>query len=103
MEFKLQDSEKNTSFFDPYMSPGIKLKIQKPYCTSERHTLSYPRVSFAYYFMKFRWSFSGKPYTIEKVIFPPHMTQGSKMKIPNPYCTSTRHAQSYPRVSIVYF
>ena len=24
------------------------------------------------------------------------------MKIPNPYCTSARHAQSYPRISSVY-
>ena len=31
------------------------------------------------------------------------MTPAGKMKIPNPYCTSTRHAQSYPRVPIVYF
>ena len=25
------------------------------------------------------------------------------MEIPNPNCSSTRHAQSYPRVSVVYF
>ena len=35
--------------------------------------------------------------------FHPHMTPGGKIKIPNPYCTSTRHDQSYPRVSIVCF
>ena len=35
-------------------------------------------------------------------LFDPHMTPGGKMKIPNPYCTSARDAQSYPSVSIVY-
>ena len=35
-------------------------------------------------------------------LFDPHMTPGGKMKIPNPYCTSARHAYSYPRVPIVY-
>ena len=35
----------------------------------------------------------------------PHMTQWGKMKIPNPYCTtstvSASHVPSYPRISIV--
>ena len=30
------------------------------------------------------------------------MTPGGKMKIPNPYCTSAKDAQSYSSVSIVY-
>ena len=73
MEFKgvqVTRFGKETSFFDPYMTPGMKIKIQKPYCTSTRHILSYPRVSFVYY-LKFRWSSSDKPYTSENVIFPP--------------------------------
>ena len=35
---------KETSFFDPYMTPVMKIKIQKPYFTSTRYTKSYPRV-----------------------------------------------------------
>ena len=69
MEFKLHDWERNV-IFRLYMTQGMKIKIQKPYCTSTRHTLSYPRVSFVYY-LKFRWSLSDKPYTTENVIFPP--------------------------------
>ena len=70
MEFKLQDSDKKCDFFDPYMTPGMKIGIQRPYCTSTRHTLSCPRVSFVYYF-KFRWNSSDKPYTTKNVISPP--------------------------------
>ena len=91
---------KETSFFNLTWLKGWK-KIQKPYCTSTRHTLSYPKVSFVYYL--FRWSSIDKPYTTENVIFHLHMTPGGKMKIPNPYFTSIRHAQSYLRVSIISF
>ena len=30
-----------TSFFNPYLTPGIKITIQKPYCISTRYTQSY--------------------------------------------------------------
>ena len=40
---------KETSFFDPYMTPGMKIKIQKPYSKSTWQTLSFHRVSFVYY------------------------------------------------------
>ena len=79
----------------------MKIIIQKPYCTSTGHFLSYPRVSFVC-ILKCRWSSSNKPYMTEKVIFDPHMIPRGKMKIPKPYCTSTRHSQSYPSVSFVY-
>ena len=82
----------------------MKIKIQKPYSTSKRYNQSYPIVSFVYY-LKCRWSTSDKPYTTKKSMFDPHMTQGGKMKIPNPYCTtstvSANHVPSYPRISIV--
>ena len=45
--------------------PGMKIKIQIPYCTSTRHTQSYPRVSFVY-FSKCRWSLSYKACMTEK-------------------------------------
>ena len=35
-------------------------------------------------------------------LFDPHMTLWGKMKIPNHYCISARHAKSYSWVSIVY-
>ena len=36
------------------------------------------------------------------LFFDPDLTPRDKMKIPEPYCTSsTRHTQSYPRVSFV--
>ena len=38
----------------------------------------------------------------ERRFFHPHLTPRDKMKITKPYCTSTRHSQSYPRVSFVY-
>ena len=79
----------------------MKIEIQKPYCTSTRHTQSYPRVSFDY-FMKCRWISSDKPFMTKQSFIDPHMTPGDKMKIPNPYCKSARHVQSYPRVSFVY-
>ena len=63
MEFKLQ-----TSFFDPYLTPGIK--TFKNNCISTRYTQSYPIVSFVYY-LKCRWSSSYKPYKTENGIVRP--------------------------------
>ena len=39
------------------MTPGIEIKIPTLYCTSTRHTKSYPRVSFVYSlkYMEFKW------------------------------------------------
>ena len=48
----------------------MKIKFQKPYCTSTRHTQSYPRVSIDYY-MKCRWSSSDKPFKTEIWIYRP--------------------------------
>ena len=38
----------------------------------------------------------------ETLFFEPHLTPRDKMKVPKPYCTSTRHSKSYPRVAFVY-
>ena len=35
----------------------------------------------------------------EKTFFDPHLTPRNKMKIPKPYCASTGHGQSSPRIS----
>ena len=77
---------KETSFFD--------------YCTSTRHTLWYPRVSFFTI-----WNLD----VVQVTIF----TENTKSrfstliwplgKIPKPYCTSTGHGQSSPRISLVFF
>ena len=91
-----------TSFFDPHMIPGGKMKIPKPYCTSAWYPKSYPRVSIVYSW-KCWWSSSDNHYRKnETSFFNPHLTPRDKMKIPKPFCTSTRHFQSYPRVSFVY-
>ena len=101
MEFKLQDLEKKRQC-DPYKTPGMKYKIQKPYCTSTRHTLLYPRVSIVYYF-KFRWSSSDKPYPTKNVIFHPQMTPGDKMKFQILTAYLQDMHQSYLKVSLIYF
>ena len=62
--FKLQVSEKKHHFSTLFLIPGMKIKFQKPHCTSTRHTQSYPRVSIDYY-MKCRWSSSDKPFKTE--------------------------------------
>ena len=70
---------KETSIFDPYLTPGMKIKTQKPYCISTRHTQSYHRVSFFYY-LKFRWSLSeGLIWQKTSLwLFEPHMNPGGK-------------------------
>ena len=91
-----------TSFFDPHMIPGGKMKIPKPYCTSARYAKSYPGVSIVYSW-KCWWSSIDNLYRKnEMLFFNPHLTPRDKMKIPKPFCTSSRHFQSYPRVSFVY-
>ena len=81
------------------MTPGGKMKIPNPYCTSTRHDQSYPRVSIVC-FRKCRCSSSDKLYRKkEKLFFDPHLTPRDKMKIPKPYCASTGHGQSSPRIS----
>ena len=35
----------------------------------------------------------------EKSFLDPHLTPRDKMKIPKPYCTSTGHGKSSPRIS----
>ena len=35
----------------------------------------------------------------EKSFFDPHLTPRDKMKIPKPYCASTGHGKSSPRIS----
>ena len=68
--------------FDPYLTPRVKLKIPKPYCTSTRHFQSYPRVSFVYS-LNCRQSSSDN-----REFFGPELTPGAKMKILKPYCAS---------------
>ena len=38
-------------------------------------------------------------FTEKKSFLNPHLTPQDKMKIPKPYCASTRHGQSSPRIS----
>lgn len=84
------------------MTPEDKIKILNPSCTSARHASSYLGVSIVY-FLKCRCSLSVKLYRKkEKLFSDPHMTPRDNVKIPKPYCTSTGHIQSYPRVSFVY-
>ena len=99
MEIKLHLLIK-TSFLDSYLTIDIKIKIQKRYCTSTRHTQSYPRVSLVYY-LKCKWSWSDKPYMTENVIVRPSFDPW-RQNIQNPYCTSAGHAKSYHRVSFDY-
>ena len=55
-------------------------------------------------FWKYRCSSSDKLYRKkEKSFFDPHLTPRDKMKIPKPYCASTGHGQSFPRISVVFF
>ena len=51
--------------------------------------------------LKCIWSACDNNFT-KKVIFEPYLTPCAKMKIPNTYCASTRHAQSGPRISFGY-
>ena len=100
MEFKWQDLHDRKRHSSTI--PGDKMKIPYPYCTSAGHDQSYPRVSIVYSW-KCRWSSSDKLYRkIETSFFDPDLIHQDKMKISKPYCTSTRHTQSYPRVSFVY-
>ena len=75
------------------------MKILKPYCTSTRHALSYPRVSVDVDVVQVI-NFTEKK---GKSFFDPHLTPQDKMKIPKPYCASTGHGQSSPRISLVFF
>ena len=79
----------------------MKIKIQKPYCISTRHTQSYPRVSFVNYF-KCRWILSDKPYMTENVFarpsYDPRGQNENSVSV-----LSAIHALSHPRVSVVYF
>ena len=87
-----------TSFIDPHG----KMKIPNSYCTSARHVQSYPRVLIVYSW-KCRWSSVDKLYRKrETSVFDHHLTTRDKNKIPKLYYTSTRHSQSYPRVSFNY-
>ena len=83
----------------PLFDPRDENKNSKAYCTYTRHTQSYLEYSLSTI-----WYVDGVEVTSliwqNTSLFNPHMTQGGKMKIPNPYCTSATH--SYPRVSIVY-
>ena len=102
MEIKLQYSEK-ISFLDPYLTPRMKIKIW----TLLHIYKTYPIISWSIIcllfemLMEFKWQGSGlynrNCHCSTLIIF---MTTGWKMKIPNPYCISPWHAQSYPTVSI---
>ena len=62
---------KETSFFDLYLTPKMKIKIKKKtYCTSTRQTLSYNGALIVCY-LKCRWSSSDKGYMTENLIFRP--------------------------------
>ena len=74
------------------------MKIPNPYCTSIRHSQSYPILSFVYS-MKCRHSSSDNNFT-KTSCFDLWLTPGAKVKILKPYCASARHAQSDPRIRI---
>ena len=84
------------SFFKPHLTHRDKMKILKPYCTSTRHTKSYPRVSFVYS-MKYRQSSSDTNVTKSGISWP-LFDPWAKHKILKPYCASARHVQSDPRI-----
>ena len=86
----------------PSYDPRGKMQIPNPYCTSAKHAQSYPSISIVYTW-KCRCSWSDKLDRTKEISFlDPHLTPRDKLKIPKPYCKSTRHTQSYPRVSFVY-
>ena len=101
MQFKWQTlQKKETSFFDSQLTPRVKMKIPKPYCTSIGQTQRYPRISFVYS-LKCRQISSDNNFT-KNVIFRSNWTPGAKIKNLKPYCASTRHDQSDPRISFGY-
>ena len=74
---------------DSCLTPEMKIKILKPYCTSTRHSqLLYTIVSFVYS-LKCRWSSSDEPY----------MTENENV-IDRPSYDPWGHAQLYPGVSM---
>ena len=84
MQFKWQTlQEKETSFFNPHLTPRKKMKIPKP-CNKENPTIS--RVLFVYS-MKCRQS-SSDTWGIKN--------ENSK----KPYCASVKHTQSDPIIQL---
>ena len=74
-----------------FLTPGMKMKIPKPCCSSTRHTQSYPRVSFVFS-GKCRWSSSDNPYMTKTSFFGHHITQRAKCK----FQILTAHLQDIP-------
>ena len=75
--------KKETSFFDPHLTPGDKMKIPKPYCTSTRHSQSNQRVSIVYY-MKCRQNSSDNNFTKNVIFWPlidPSLTKKNYSKL----------------------
>ena len=77
-----------------HMTSGRKMKIPNPYCTSARHALNH--------ILEFQLSTPENVDVVQVTNFTekwkhrfstPHLTSRDKMKIPIPYCTSTRHIQ----------
>ena len=73
--------KKETSFFDPYLTPWDKMKIPKSYCTSSRHSKSS---------MKCRQSSSDSNFKKTRHFWP-LIKLRDKMKISKPYCEFARH------------
>ena len=106
MNLRLQETSlilQKSPLFDPHLIPVGKMKISNPYCTSARHAQSYPKVSSVFSW-QCRCTSSDKLFLKKKkrrfsiLIWP----LGIKNGILKPYRTSTRHFQSYSRVSFTF-
>ena len=103
MEFKWQALYDRKRHFSNLIWPqGVKWKFR--ILTAHLQDIPYHILE---YYLSTIWNLNWVQVTSliwqKTSLFSPRMTPAGKMKIPNPYCTSKRHAQSYPRVSIVYF
>ena len=79
-------------FFDPYLTTEMKIKFQNLSAHLQdvpthilENQLSTPKKVDVVQVTNF--------ISQETSLFNPQMTQGGKLKIPNPYFTSARHAQ----------
>ena len=100
MKINLQDYEKKCHFRPLICPQGWKLNFKNFSAHKQdvlihilENQLSTPKNVDVFQVINFIWQ--------KTSLFDPHMTQGGKIKIPNPYCTSARLAQSYPRVLII--
>ena len=104
MEFKWQALQDRKRHFSTLIWPqGVEWKFR----ILTAHLQDIPYHIFHQYHLSTIWNLDGVQVTSlmrqKTSFFHPHMTPGGKMKILNTYWPSSRHPQSYPWVSIVYF